>query len=106
MATMQRSKLRQSIQAWKQRALRRGKQLKQANKRLRDLVQSRDRWKQKAQARQTRIAQLHAEVQRLKQTKKIGRLPLPICAQPSNHSDARRPQVTNVSQFSSRLETQ
>jgi len=57
MATMQRSKLRDSVQTWKQKAIRRGKQLKQANKRLRDLVQSRDQWTRKAQTRQARISQ-------------------------------------------------
>ncbi len=70
MATMQRSKLRHAIQTWKQKATQRGKQLKQVNKRLRELAQSRDQWKRKAQARQTRIAQLCAEVQRLKHAKK------------------------------------
>lgn len=70
MATMQRSKLRHAIQTWKQKAIRRGQQLKQANKRLRELTQSRDQWKRKAQTRQTRIAQLCVEVQRLKSAKK------------------------------------
>ncbi len=70
MATMQRSKLRHAIQTWKQKAIRRGQQLKQATKRLRELAQSREQWKRKAQARQTRIAQLCAEVQRLKHAKK------------------------------------
>ncbi len=57
MATMQRSKLRDSVPTWKQKAIRHGTQLKQAHKRLRDLVQSRDRWKRKAQTRQARILQ-------------------------------------------------
>ncbi len=106
MATMQRSKLRQAIHTWKQKAIRRGKQLKLANKRLRDLAQSRDRWKGKAQARLAQLAQFHAEIQRLKGAKKIGRPPLPICAQPANHPDAHCPQIADVSQFSSRLEKQ
>jgi hypothetical protein len=49
MTTGQRSKLQHAVQAWKTKALRRGQQLKQANKRVRELTQSRDQWKQKAQ---------------------------------------------------------
>ncbi|MCP4286878.1 MAG: hypothetical protein GY792_20940 [Gammaproteobacteria bacterium] len=106
MATMQRSKLRDSVQTWKQKAIRRGKQLKQAHKRLRDLVQSRDRWKRKAQTRQARILQLHAEVQRLTHAKKNLRPPLSIYPQPSDDPDVSGPEVADVVQFSSRLEEQ
>ncbi len=67
MATMQRSKLRQSVHTWKSKAIRRGKQLKQIHKRLRELGQSRDQWKLKAQAGQARIAALQAENRRLRQ---------------------------------------
>ena len=67
MATMQRSKLRQSLQTWKNKAIHRRKQLKQANKRLRELGQSRDQWKRKAQAGQARIVALQAENRRLRQ---------------------------------------
>jgi len=67
MATMQRSKLWRSVQTWKTKAIRRGKQLKQATKRVRELEQSRDQWKRKAQARHTKLSALQAEVQCLRQ---------------------------------------
>lgn len=66
MATMQRSKLRQSMQTWKTKAIRRGRQLKQVNKRVRELEQSRDQWKRKAQTRHTQLVALQDEVQRLR----------------------------------------
>lgn len=67
MATMQRSKLRQSVQTWKNTAIRRGRQLKQVNKRLKELLHSRDQWKRKAQARHTKITDLQAEIRQLRQ---------------------------------------
>jgi chromosome segregation ATPase len=66
MATIQLSKLRQSVQTWKNKAIRRGKQLKQLHKRVRELGQSREQWKSKAQAGQARIAALQAENRRLR----------------------------------------
>ena len=68
MATIQRSKLRQSVQTWKSKAIRRGKQLKQLHKRVKELGHSREQWKLKAQAGQARIAALQAENRRLRQS--------------------------------------
>ena len=58
MTTGQRSKLQHAVQAWKTKALRRGQQLKQANKRVREVTQSRDQWKRKAQARHATLSAL------------------------------------------------
>ena len=65
MPTLQRSKLRHSIQTWKEKALARRTQLKALKKRIAELVQSRDAWKQKAQQRQHQIMELQAENARL-----------------------------------------
>jgi uncharacterized coiled-coil DUF342 family protein len=65
MAAIQLSKLRQSVHTWKNKAIRRGKQLKQIHKRVKELGQSRDRWKLKAQTGQARIAVLQAENRQL-----------------------------------------
>ncbi len=67
MTTGQRSKLQHAVQAWKTKALRRGQQLKQANKRIRELTQSRDQWKRKAQARHATLSAVRVEVTHLRQ---------------------------------------
>ncbi len=110
MTTRQRSKLQHTAQAWKTKALRRGQQLKQANKRIRELTQSRDQWKRKAQARHATLSALHVEVKRLRQrldgSEKNRRPPLSICPQSSDHPDVSRPQTPDIGQFSSRCQKQ
>ncbi|MCP4400464.1 MAG: hypothetical protein GY801_24565 [bacterium] len=66
MAPIQRSKLCHSLHTWKTKAIRRGKLLKQANTRVRELTQSRDQWKHKAQTRQTMLTTARSEVRRLR----------------------------------------
>jgi cell shape-determining protein MreC len=67
MATTQRSKLQQSVQRWKNKAIQRGKSLKQLKKRLKELVASRNHWKRKAQDRQTQMIALQRENRQLRQ---------------------------------------
>jgi hypothetical protein len=61
----QRSKLLQSLHAWKETARVRRAHVNALKKRLTELTQSRDAWKAKAQHRQQQIAELQAHNERL-----------------------------------------
>jgi hypothetical protein len=65
MPTLQRSKLRQSIQTWKEKALARRARIKALKKRIVELIQSREAWKRKAQQYQHQNKALLAENARL-----------------------------------------
>ncbi len=67
MTTTQRSKLQQSIQRWKNKAIQRGKSLKQLNKRLKELAASRNQWKRNAQARHPQLIAVQRENRQLRQ---------------------------------------
>ena len=67
MAPMQRSKLRQSAQRWKHKAIQRGTVLKHLKKRLKELKASRNHWKRKALDRQAKITALQRENRQLRQ---------------------------------------
>ena len=69
MPTCQRSKLRHSIQTWKEKALARRARIKALQKRIAELVQSRDAWKRKAQQWQQQFLDLQAENARLQARK-------------------------------------